>query len=135
MFGKILMLDLYKCKKGVCDDLELHYRFLEELVERLGMQKLCQPVCLHAPVRFENGKRIEIYPEKTGVSAWIGLITSGIQVHSCEESGFCSIDVYTCGELDVEKVVEFCKEIFQPEDLDSSMMNRGIRYCVPQTGN
>lgn len=76
MFGKILMLDLYKCKKGVCDDLELHYRFLEELVERLGMQKLCQPVCLHAPVKFENGKRIEIYPDKTGVSAWIGLITS-----------------------------------------------------------
>ena len=127
MFGKILMLDLYKCKKGVCDDLELHYRFLEEMVSRLGMEKLCPPVCLHAPVRFKNGVREEIYPDKAGVSAWIGLVTSGIQVHSCEESNFCSIDVYTCGELDREKVVQFCKKVFVPEQIESNLVNRGVK--------
>lgn len=128
MFGKILMLDLYNCKPGVCDDLEVHYRFLEELVDRLGMEKLCPPVVLHAPVRFGPNGREEIYPDKMGVSAWIGLVTSGIQVHSCEESHFISVDVYTCGELDRDKVAAFCRETFGPGDMDLSLMDRGVRY-------
>ena len=34
-FGVSYLLDLYDCEAGVCDDLELNYRFLEKLVDIL----------------------------------------------------------------------------------------------------
>ena len=32
VFGYELLLDLYECKPGVCDDLTLCYNFLDEIV-------------------------------------------------------------------------------------------------------
>ena len=39
VFGYQLLLDLYGCKEGVCDDLSLCYQFLDKIVAELGMEK------------------------------------------------------------------------------------------------
>lgn len=136
MFGKTLMIDMYGCADGVCDDAELHYRFLEELVVELGMTPMTPPIVVHGPVKFvqdTDGKRhkVELYPDKLGISCWCALITSGIQIHSIEPSHFSSIDVYTCGELHDEHVIEFCRKYFKFQDFDKNYLDRGIRY-VPR---
>lgn len=132
MFGKSYLLDMYACREGACDDMELHYRFLEELVEKLGMHKMCPPYVLHAPSIFSkiNNKlnRIEEYPDKAGISCWVGLIESGIAQHSLEPSHFSSIDVYTCGKLDIDMVREFAKETFGFQDYEEVLINRGTKW-------
>lgn len=135
MFGKSYLLDMYGCKPGACDDLELHYRFLEELTWRLGMTPMSRPLVIHAPVVFSPGGvsadiiyRQEQFPEKAGVSAWQPLIESGIQVHSLEPSHFSSLDVYTCGQLDPNVVREFAKQVFGFSSFEEHLINRGVNY-------
>lgn len=133
MFGKTLMIDMYDCAEGVCDDLELHYRFLEALVDELKMTPMIPPIVIHAPVKFYNkmgGKRerIEQYPDKEGVSGWVALLESGCQIHSIEPAHFSSIDIYTCGDLHDENVIEFCRKYFKFKDFDKHYVDRGSRY-------
>lgn len=142
MFGKSYMLDMYRCREGVCDDLELHYRFLEELVHVLGMIPMSPPLVLHAPTKFETKieydllnspessytKRIELYPDKEGVSGWQSLVTSGIQVHSCEPSHFSCIDVFSCGDFQTDKIKAFAHKFFGFEDSEEYVVNRGLKY-------
>lgn len=126
-FGESFMLDMYGCKNGVCDDLELHYRFLEELVYRIGMTAMGNPVVIHAPVKFDRviecGQievfdnivrvdRREVFPDKEGVSGWVPLIESGIQIHSLEPSHFIALDVFTCGRLNPNVIIDFAHDKF-----------------------
>ena len=145
-FGYSYLLDCYNCKPGVCDDLELHYRFLEKLVSDLGMVPMTTPYVVHAPVewyhtehgRYENGQppyindsplaRREKYPDKAGVSGWIGLVTSGIQIHSCEPRRFSTIDVYSCNVFSKDNIKQICKEIFQYAHFEDHWVERGTKY-------
>lgn len=131
MFGKSLMIDMYGCADGVCDDLELHYRFLEELVNILDMKPMTTPFVVHAPVKFENGKRIEIFPDKAGVSAWIGLATSGCSIHSIEPSHFSSLDVYSCKDFNEHFIIDFTKKHFKFMDCEINIVKRGLKYLHP----
>lgn len=124
-FGQTLYIDLYNCKPGVCDDLELSYRFLEDLVRLLNMTPMAPPYVIHAP-KDKDGN--ELFPSKAGVSGWVPLIESGIQIHTIKPKNFISIDVYTCGELDIVKVVDFVKKTYGAEYLDWEVKARGTNY-------
>jgi len=135
MFGKSYLLDMYGCTPGVCDSLEVHYRFLEELVYRLNMTAMSAPLVIHAPVTFCPGGvsadivyLYEKYPDKAGVSAWQPLVESGIQIHSLEPSHFSSLDVYTCGELNPDVVREFAQKVFGFTSYEQHLINRGVNY-------
>jgi len=125
MFGYSLMIDLYNCKPGTANDLELCYRFLEELVSVIKMTKQGPPHVFHGPTG-QTG--LELYPEKAGVSAWIALIESGVQIHTIAPKNFVSIDIYTCGQLDQDKTLSFCLETFGATDFDINFLERGARY-------
>jgi len=109
-FGYSVFLDAFECKPGVCDDLELHYRFLEELVDALGMTKMTNPIVVHAP----RDKGIELFPDKAGCSGWIGLIESGIQIHSIEPTRFMTLDVYSCKVFSPNVVNDMVQKFFTP---------------------
>lgn len=123
-FGYSYMVDLYECKKGAADDMELHYRFLETLVEKLEMTPMNLPVVVHCP--RQNGK--ELFPDKEGCSAWVALITSGIQIHSVEPKRFITIDCYSCNEFDYNMVREFAVETFGATHWEDHFIVRGTKY-------
>lgn len=125
-FGYSYLLDMYECRKGAADDLELHYRFLEELVDRLDMTRMSQPVVIHGPRK--DG--IELYPEKAGVSGWCPLIESGLQIHSLEPSRFITLDVYSCREFDPLTVYRFAQQCFGFGRCEEHFINRGTKYAV-----
>lgn len=127
-FGFSYLVDAYDCLPGACDDLELHYRFLQELVFRIDMTPMGNPITIHAPVRFEGKQRIEIYPDKAGVSAWIPLVESGAQIHSCEPANFSSLDCYSCNEFDKALVWEIFQEYFGFKDYEDNWIVRGKKY-------
>lgn len=110
-FGYTVMVDAFECRPGACDDLELHYRFLEKLVEALGMTKMTNPIVVHAPQ--VNG--VELFPDKAGCSGWIGLIESGIQIHSIEPTQFMTLDVYSCKTFTPGTVTDMIRIFFRPK--------------------
>lgn len=123
-FGESYLLDLYDCRPGAADDLELNYRFLEKLVDLIGMTKQGPPHVYHGP----TAKGVELFPEKAGVSAWIALIESGIQIHTIEPKRFVSIDIYTCGNFDPKAAREFAMETFGAKRFEERILPRGIEY-------
>jgi S-adenosylmethionine/arginine decarboxylase-like enzyme len=133
MFGKSYHLDMYHCREGVCDDMELHYRFLEELVTRIKMSAMSPPFVIHAPTKYRKNSegeynREEIYPDKAGISCFIPLIESGISIHSLEPSHFACMDLFSCGEFDIEVVREFARERFGFERHEEYLLYRGLKY-------
>jgi len=119
-FGYELLLDLYDCKSGVCDDLALCYRFLDEFVEYLGMEKQSPP-----SIFFTDGKR---FPDKAGLSGWAPLVESSIVIHTLTPKNFISIDVYCCKKFDIGKAKAFVTRFFSPKRLDAQFVLRGTDY-------
>ena len=123
-FGYSYYLDMYDCREGAADDLELHYRFLERVVDKIGMTRMSQPVVMHGPTR--NG--VETYPDKAGVSGWVPLIESGIQIHSMEPKRFITLDVYSCNKFRTEIIYNYAKECFGFDSHEEHTFVRGKKY-------
>jgi S-adenosylmethionine/arginine decarboxylase-like enzyme len=123
-FGYSYLLDMYMCRVGAADDLELHYRFLERIVDEIGMTRMSQPFVIHAPT--QGG--VELFPEKAGVSGWVPLIESGIQIHSLEPTRFITLDVYSCNKFDINIVKNFAKKYFEFEEYEEHYIERGLKF-------
>ena len=124
VFGYQLLLDLYNCKPGACDDLDLCYKFLDEIVEYLGMEKQAPPNIFRS-----DGKR---FPDKAGLSGWAPLIESSIVIHTLSPKDFISIDIYCCKEFSIEKAKRFVRKFFMPERMDEQYLERGIDYYAEE---
>ena len=120
VFGYQLLLDLYECREGVCDDLDLNYRFLDEMVTRLGMEK-------QAPPNIFRSDEIR-FPDKAGLSGWVPLIESSIVIHTLTPKDFISIDIYCCRAFDIKKAQEVCYRYFSPKTIDAQHLERGLKY-------
>lgn len=119
-FGFELLLDLYNCKKGACDDLALCYRFLDDCVAYLGMEKQAPP-----SIFFTDASR---FPDKAGLSGWVPLVESSIVIHTLSVKDYISIDVYCCREFDIDKAKDFARKFFSPERMDAQYVLRGLDY-------
>ncbi|MCK5013420.1 MAG: S-adenosylmethionine decarboxylase [Candidatus Omnitrophica bacterium] len=120
VFGYQLLLDLYGCKEGVCDDLSLCYRFLDEIVEELGMEKQAPPNIFRSDeTRF---------PDKAGLSGWVPLIESSTVIHTLSSKNFMTIDIYCCKNFDLQKAKDVCRRFFAPAKVDEQYIERGADY-------
>lgn len=119
-FGHLLTLDLYGCKEGVCDDLSLCYHFLEDIVVELKMKKQSPPFIFRSDA--------VLYPDKAGLSGWVPLIESGIQIHTLVPKNFISIDVYSCGKFTTENIEKFVQNYFECKEVEINYIERGVKY-------
>lgn len=122
IFGYQLLLDLYKCKPGICDDLTGCYDFLDEIVEKIGMEKQAPPNIF----RSDDVK----YPYKAGLSGWVPLIESSVVIHTLSWKDFVTIDIYSCKWFDQKKALRYCKNTFKPKRTEQHFIERGQRYFI-----
>ncbi|HOD11966.1 MAG TPA: S-adenosylmethionine decarboxylase [Candidatus Omnitrophota bacterium] len=120
VFGYQLLLDLYGCKEGTCDDLSLCYQFLDEIVEKLGMEKQSPPSIFRSDATR--------FPDKAGLSGWAPLIESSIVIHTLSPKNYISVDVYCCKAFDSEVAREMCRKFFNPSKIDDQYIERGLDY-------
>ena len=125
VFGYQLLLDLYECKEGVCDDLSLCYQFLDETVSKLGMEKQSPPNIFRSDATR--------FPDKAGLSGWAPLIESSIVIHTLSPKNYISIDIYCCKCFDVKKAKDICREFFAPQKMDEQFIERGQDYYRTDT--
>ncbi|MGD0328509.1 MAG: S-adenosylmethionine decarboxylase [Minisyncoccia bacterium] len=119
-FGYLLTLDLYECKKGACDDLSLCSKFLEDIVVQLKMDKQSPPFIFRSDTIA--------YPNKAGLSGWIPLIQSGVQIHTLTPKNFISIDIYSCGKFSADNIEEYVRNYFGCKEVEVHFIERGVKY-------
>ena len=125
VFGYQLLLDLYDCKEGVCEDLNLCYEFLDEAVDDLCMEKQAPPNIFRSDaIRF---------PDKAGLSGWVPLIESSIVIHTLTVKNFISIDIYCCKSFNIQRAKQICKRYFSPRKMDEQYIVRGLDYYKSDT--
>lgn len=119
-FGQSLHIDLYGVSRELCEDLSFCYNLLDDLTVYLNMHKQSPPYIFHSPD--------DQFPSKAGLSGWVPLIESGISIHTLTVKEFVTIDIYTCGNLDVKKTLGYLSDKFQASSYDSHHLIRGIKY-------
>lgn len=120
IFGYQLVLDLYDCKPGTCDDLDLCYDFLDKLAIFIKVNKQSPPSIFRT-----DGVT---YPDKAGLSGWVPLVESSIVIHTLSPKNFITVDVYSCRKFDIERVKLFVQKYFDPKYIDTQFFERGLKY-------
>lgn len=122
-FGVHLMLDGYCGNPEKLNDGELVKRCLVELTDRLGMRRIIGPEVKHVE---GNGKK-----DPGGYSAIVAIMESHLTIHTFPAKQFVSIDVYTCqDELDKDLIINFFKEKFELQDVETNYVIRGTKFPV-----
>ncbi len=119
-FGYHLTIDLYNCKTEDCDNLDLCYRFLHDIVGFLKMEKQSPPFIF----RSDCTK----YPDKAGLSGWVSLIESSVVIHTLTPKRFMSIDVYSCRKFDIKDTTDYVKKYFSTKSAEVNFLKRGLKY-------
>jgi len=99
--------------------------FLSELVESVGMKVLMGP---HAT--YVNT------PGNQGVTAIVGIETSHIAFHVWDEESPARLqfDLYTCGSLDKDVVIEAVKNRFELVSADYRIFDREHGFLLLEEG-
>jgi S-adenosylmethionine/arginine decarboxylase-like enzyme len=119
-FGRSLHANFSGVRRELCDDLAFCYGLLDELTARLRMHKQAPPFLFRSPE--------DEFPDKAGLSGWVPLIESGISIHTLTVKGFVTIDIYTCGRLEVEAALDFLCARLGTRRYEHRYLVRGVAY-------
>lgn len=118
-FGPHLMLDGYGCDKKKLRDLNLVYKILEELPNRIGMTKIMPPYVF---------KYSGLKPEDWGVSGFVLIAESHISIHTFPEKNFVSVDIFSCKTFDSPEAETYLKSAFAMEKVECTVVDRGTEF-------
>ena len=73
-----------------------------------------------------------------GISGVIVIAESHITIHTWPEYGYAAVDVFTCGNLDYKRALDFIKASFETGKCDLHKVYRGsssrLEVCYADTG-
>lgn len=122
MFGPHLMLDCYGCDREKLRDANCILKFLKQTPGKLDMHIIKEPSIVsydENPETWDNG----------GVSAIVIIAESHISIHTFPDNdGFMSIDMFSCKEFDIEKVISIINEEFNPNMIEKNLIMRGTHF-------
>ncbi|HET7851588.1 MAG TPA: S-adenosylmethionine decarboxylase [Methyloceanibacter sp.] len=109
MWGKHLIIDMSAGDTECVRSAQHISRFVETLVETIGMKAYGQPVLEHFA---------EHLPEAAGYSLVQLIETSAVTGHFCDISGDAYIDIFSCKDFDAELAVEVVRAAFRPQHIN-----------------
>lgn len=113
-----VMLDLYGCDPALLAD-EAHLRrVLDDYPNRIGMQKV-------SPVELRYIRTGNFMDD--GHSGFVIIATSHVSLHAWPPYGMINIDIFSCNEFDVDEVIAFAQDMFDPGDMEVQSVLRATR--------
>jgi len=99
--------------------------FLKDLIESVDMKIIKGPFASYVN---KEGNR--------GLTGVVMIETSHAAFHIWDEEkpGLIQFDLYTCGELDFEKVIDLFKTYFKVKSLDYVLFDRENGFVVEKSG-
>ena len=115
MWGKHLLIDMSAGDKDRVRSAEHIRRFVEILVEAIGMKAYGPPVLQHFA---------EHLLEAAGYSLVQLIETSAITGHFCDLSGDAYIDIFSCKDFQAELAVRMVRAAFHPKYINFITLER-----------
>jgi S-adenosylmethionine/arginine decarboxylase-like enzyme len=99
--------------------------FLQNLVDKIDMKIIKGPFAAYVD---KDGNK--------GLTAIVMIETSHIAFHIWDEAdpGLIQFDLYTCGQLELNKVISIFKEHFNVVEMDFVLFDRENGFVVEQSG-
>ena len=119
-FGKHLTLDAYGCDCQALDNMEMIYKFLDELPGKIAMRPITPPFV----IRFAGNDK----KDPGGISAFIMIAESHISIHTFPAKKYLTMDLYSCNMFDHNKVIKIVKDVFGYQKLEKHIIKRGLRF-------
>lgn len=117
--GKHLMIECYNCDAVKLDDEEFIYKFLEEMPNRINMQKISKPAVIrHSGSGWDPG----------GISGFIMFAESHLSIHTIPKARFFAADIYSFNEFDVDVAEEFLRRTFGAKASETHLVERGRKF-------
>ena len=113
VWGKILSIDLRKCKINTLKDKKKLVEFCYQLSNIIKMKRFGEPI-IH---RFGKGKL-------KGYSLIQFIETSSITAHFDEKESRAFIDIFSCEDFDEKAAISFCKKFFNSKTYKSNILHR-----------
>jgi len=120
-FGVHLTLDGYGGSPEKLNDPKRVEKALIELTDKLGMERMTDPV-----VKFAEPRNLK---DSGGYSGFVMIVESHISIHTFPKKRFVSIDAYTCKDvMDKDTVVGYFRKMFDLEDTEVQFFKRGLKF-------
>ena len=110
--GKHLIIELYKCGTTLLSDPKQIEIILQETALVMGATIVQSNFHHFTPL---------------GVSGVVIIKESHLTIHTWPEHGYAAVDVFTCGEIQLEKGIDFLKKKFETEEVEVQLLERGER--------
>jgi len=94
-------------------------KFLRCVPNNIGMTAISDP-----KVQRYRGAN----PMDWGLSGFVLIAESHISVHTFPDRNHINIDVFSCKEFNVEKVVEYAVRLFSIDVVTTNVLERGLEY-------
>lgn len=113
--GHHIVLDLYECDSENISD----FAFMKNMMHQATVLSGCNVVseCFH-----------EFNP--SGVSGCIIISESNFCLHTWHEHKYVAIDLFYCGEVDIEPTVEYIIKSVQSKRVQRTDLSRGILKII-----
>ena len=100
-------------------------QFLTDYPESLEMTRITEP-------------RVLVYdapkPEDSGVSGFVIIAESHISIHTFPQKSYVNIDIFSCRPFDHDRALEDVKELFDLEDVQTWLLDRGLEWLDERQG-
>ena len=108
--GRHVILELYDCPQHLLATTP----FLEETFQKAALM-------MGATIVSSNFHQFNPY----GVSGVVIIQESHLTLHTWPEYNYAAVDIFTCGEIDLEKGVQFLIQALEAEQSNYEILKRG----------
>jgi S-adenosylmethionine decarboxylase len=102
-----------------CDlgNVDLIRDFILDLIEVVKMNAISEPMVIYHEADDEK---------ESGVTGVVILAESNITIHTYPTKKWFALDIYSCNEFDIDKIVEFLKKSFGLGKFETKILKRGF---------
>jgi len=114
-----LIIDGYGANRKMLESEDMIYDLLDRYPSQIGMTKVAPPQVF---------KYIGSKPDDWGISGFVLIAESHISIHTFPERCYVNIDIFSCKDFDSEYAVQELKAIFEFDEIQKYLLNRGLEY-------
>ena len=118
-FGPHLLFHGFRCPASRLGDMDVLYRLLDGLPDRIHMTKIMPPYVL---------RHADSAGHVTGFSGFVLIAQSHISIHTFPDRGLASADIFSCENFDVEDALGALRRTFRPQRVEWQLLDRGSEF-------
>ena len=112
ILGQHLLLECYDCSMDILDDIKQIETLLVAIAEKLHYTVVTTSFHKFAP---------------QGVSGVVVIQESHISLHTWPEYNYAAVDIFTCGDIEMQAGVDYLIEALEAKDQSKQILQRGFK--------